>query len=323
MVKPIMCNNGSSDAAVIRPLLDWEEGIVISHGMCPRQVEDSYHMAQLALDEGVRNALACGAMFNYLAALDNFSWPDPIKSELNPDGEYKLAQLVRCVKGLHDATVAYGIPLISGKDSMKNDYYVNGKKYSINPTLLVTVVGKIQDVGDAVTIDFKEPGHSIYVLGKTVGALGGSEYYKLYGGVGNGMPKVDLEANIPLYSALAKATAAGLVSSAHDVSDGGLAVAFAECTMAHLRGGDLDLSLCARETDDVPALLFSEDPGRFIVSVAPENEKNFEKIMAGTPTKKVGRVRGDKRVIIRYESKMLVNQEALELKNIWRRGLEW
>jgi len=323
VVKPIMCNNSSSDAGVIRPILEWEEGLVISHGMCPRQVEDSYDMAQLSLDEAVRNAVASGAMFNYLAALDNFSWPDPIKSELNPDGEYKLAQLVRCVIGLHDAAVAYGIPLISGKDSMKNDYYVDGSKYSINPTLLVTVVGKIQDVEEAVTIDFKEPGDIVYVLGKTRGALGGSEYYKLYGGVGNGMPKVHLEENVPLYNALSKATAAGLVRSAHDVSDGGLAVAFAECSMAHLRGADLDLDLMAHETDKLNALLFSEDAGRFIVSVAPENESKFDKMMEGTATKKVGRVRGDKRVIIRYGEKTVINQDAAELKNTWRRGLKW
>ena len=323
VVKPIMCNNGTSDAAVIRPILDWSEGLVISHGMCPRQVEDSYHMAQLAVDEGVRNALATGGMFSYMACLDNFSWPDPIKSEKTPDGEYKLAQLVRCVKGLHDAAVAYGMPLISGKDSMKNDYYVNGKKYSIHPTLLVTVIGKIQDIEETVTVDFKEAGDSIYVLGTTTGALGGSEYYKLYGGVGNQMPKVDLEANIPLYSAFSKATAAGLVRSAHDISDGGLAVAFAECTMGRLKGGDLDLELCGRDTEEIAALLFSESPGRFLVSVKPDDEKKFEKAMSGTPTKKVGRVRGDKRVIVRYGEKPLVNQDALELKKIWREGLKW
>ncbi len=323
VVKPIMCNNSTSDAAVLRPILDWEEGLVISHGLCPRQVEDAYHMAQLSLDEAVRNALATGAMFGYMACLDNFSWPDPIKSENTPDGEYKLAQLVRCVKGLHDAAVAYGCPLISGKDSMKNEYTVNGQKYAINPTLLVTVIGKIQDVEEAVTANFKEPGDIVYVLGKTVGKLGGSEYYKLYGGVGNGMPTVDLDANIPLYAALSKATAAGLVSSAHDISDGGLAVALAECTMANLRGADLDLDLCEKETDDMNALLFSEDPGRFVVSVKPENETKFEKTMAGTVFRKVGRVRGDKRMVIRHGGKTVVNQDASDLKISWRRGLKW
>lgn len=323
VLKPIMCNNSTSDAAVLRPLLDWEEGLVISHGICPRQVEDSYHMAQLALDEAVRNAVAAGAMFGYLACLDNFSWPDPIKSEKTPDGEYKLAQLVRCVKGLHDAAVAYGCPLISGKDSMKNEYTVNGQKYAINPTLLVTVVGKIQDVEEAVTVNFKEPGDLVYVLGKTKGAMGGSEYFKLYGGVGNGMPTVDLQANIALYSALSKATASGLVSSAHDVSDGGLAVAFAECTMAGLRGADLELGHCEAETDDVYALLFSEDPGRFIVTIKPENEKKFEKAMAGTCFRKAGRVRGDKRMVIRQGGTAVINQDASDLKAAWRRGLKW
>ncbi len=323
VIKPIMCNNGTSDGAVLRPILDWSEGLVIGHGLCPKQIEDSYHMAQLALDEGVRNVLASGAMFSYLAALDNFSWPDPIKSEKNPDGEYKLAQLVRSVKGLYDGVVAYGIPLVSGKDSMKNDYYVKGKKYSINPTLLITVIGKIQDVDDAVTVDFKESGDIVYVLGSTVGALGGSEYYKLYGGVGNQMPKVDLEKNISMYSAFSKATASGLVRSAHDVSDGGLAIAFAECTMGQLKGADLDLKLCERETDDISALLFSEDPGRFIVTVKQEDKEKFESVMEGTDTKKVGRVRGDKRLVIRYGEKPVINQDIAELKKIWQEGLKW
>jgi phosphoribosylformylglycinamidine synthase II len=323
VIKPLMCGGGPCDSGVIRPDLDWEEGLVISHGACPKFVEDSYHMAQLALDEAVRNAVACGAMFSYLSCLDNFSWPDPIKGDKNPDGEYKLAQLVRCVKGMHDAAVAYGIPLISGKDSMKNDYYVKGKKYSVNPTLVVTVVGKIADVEEALSSEFKEPGDGIYLLGKTRGALGGSEYYKLFGGVGNGMPEVDLRGSAAIYAAFSKAASSGLVESAHDVSDGGLAVAVAECSIGRLRGADLDLSLCERETEDVAPLLFSEDGGRLVVSVKQENEAKFEKIMEGASARKVGRVRGDKRVVLRFGEKVVINQEAAELKARWRRGLKW
>ncbi|MFP3949615.1 MAG: phosphoribosylformylglycinamidine synthase subunit PurL [Candidatus Micrarchaeia archaeon] len=323
VIKPVMCGNGTSDGGVIRPLLDCQEGLVISHGICPRQVEDSYHMAQLAVDEAVRNAVASGAMFGYLAGLDNFSWPDPVKSEKNPDGDYKLAQLVRCAKGLHDAAVAYRIPLISGKDSMKNDYYSGGEKYSINPTLLVTIVGKIQDIEESVTCNFKNPGDSIYLLGKTRGALGGSEYYKAYGGVGNGMPKVDLEANSSLYNAVSKAAADGLLSSAHDVSDGGIAVALAECTMGGLRGADFEIREAESETEDERAFLFSEDPGRFIVSVSSENENRFRQIFSGLPAAKVGRVRGDKRMVIRKDGKMIVNQDVMEMKALWRRALKW
>lgn len=323
VVKPIMCGGGVTDSGVIRPILECGEGLVISHGICPKYTEDSYHMAQLTLDEGVRNALASGAMFGYLAGLDNFSWPDPVKSEKTPDGEYKLAQLVRCAKGLHDGALAYGIPLISGKDSMKNDYYSDGKKHSINPTLLVTIVGKIQDVEKAVTPDFKNPGDIIYVLGTTGGELGGSEYFRLYGGNGNGMPQAGLEENSALYSAFSKATAAGLVASAHDVSDGGIATALAECTMHRLMGGEIDLALCHSSTDEANALMFSEGPGRFIVSVRPENEERFEKIMGEARISKAGRVRGDRRVIIRQGSKTLVNLDASELRDAWEGGLKW
>lgn len=211
VIKPLMYNDAPADAGVIRPILGRKDGLAIAHGICPRYIEDAYWMAANAVDEGVRNAVAAGAKFGYLACLDNFSWPDPVKGPRNPDGDLKLAQLVRAARGMHDAAVAYGIPIISGKDSMKNDYYAGEEKYSINPTLLVTVVGRVDDITAAVSPDFKETGDLVYVLGTTRAELGGSEYNKLHGGVGEGMPHVDFRENAALYSALSKAIEKGVV----------------------------------------------------------------------------------------------------------------
>ncbi|MEW5996811.1 MAG: phosphoribosylformylglycinamidine synthase subunit PurL [Candidatus Micrarchaeota archaeon] len=322
-IKPLMYNDAPSDAGVIRPILERKDGIVVAHGICPRYIEDAYWMAANAVDEAVRNAAAAGAKFGYLACLDNFSWPDPVKGPRNPDGDFKLAQLVRAARGMHDAAVAYGIPIISGKDSMKNDYFAGEEKYSINPTLLVTVVGRIDDVSSAVSSDFKETGDLVYLLGTTRDEMGGSEYNKLHGGVGGGMPRVDFKENAPLYAALSRALEKGLVKSAHDVSDGGVAAAFAECAMGGAVGAELDLSLAARETDDEVALLFSESAGRFIVSVAEKDAFRFEKMMFGTKTRKVGRVRGDKRVVLRYRDNTLVNEDVFALRDIWNGGLKW
>jgi len=322
-IKPLMAFSGPADAGVVRPMLEKNEGIVIAHGICPRYVEDAYHMAACAVDEAVRNAVAVGARFGYLACLDNYSWPDPLKSEKNPDGEYKLAQLVRAARGMHDVAVEYGVPIISGKDSMKNDYYSEGEKYSVNPTLLVTVVGKIDDVGKAVSQDFKESGDAIYVLGTTRKEMGGSEYCKLCGGVGPGMPEVRVKENAALYLALSKAIEKGLVRSCHDVSDGGLAVAFAECAISGEAGAEMDISKVARETEEGRALLFSESAGRFVVSVRERDGANFELAMKGAVCRKAGRVRGDSRVIIKRGDEFLINDNFGDLAQAWKKGVNW
>ncbi len=320
MIKPV--GGGINDAGIIRADLAGAEGIVIAHGICPRIVQDSYNMAMLAFDEAVRNALAAGGRIGYMAALDNFSWPDPIKSDKNPDGEYKLAQLVRACLGVYEASTGYKIPLVSGKDSMKNDYYADNKKYSILPTLLITVIAKIDDVHKALTSNFKAAGDYIYVLGKTSDELGGSEYYKLFNGQGNQEPKVDLEENFQLYRALGEAIEKGMVASAHDISDGGLAVAFAECTIASQFGADMNLASLPRKTEKEDVALFSETPGRFVVSVKEENKAEFERIMDGMPCALSGRVRGDKRFIVRsFNGEIIINENVEELQNAWGKGV--
>jgi phosphoribosylformylglycinamidine synthase len=153
VVKPLT-GDGPSDAAVIRPLLDSMEGVVVANGICPRYGDiDTYHMTACAIDEAVRNHICVGGSFDHLAGLDNFCWCDPVKSEKNPDGEFKLAQLVRANRALYDYTKAYGVPCISGKDSMKNDYIIGSRKISIPPTVLFSTIGKIEDVRKAVTME--------------------------------------------------------------------------------------------------------------------------------------------------------------------------
>jgi len=231
VVKPFTgaADDGPSDAAVHRPLLDSFEGVVVSHGICPRYSDiDTYHMMANAIDEGLRNYVAVGGSLDLVAGLDNFCWCDPVQSEKTPDGEYKMAQLVRANKALYDYCVAFGIPLISGKDSMKNDFFDGVTKISIPPTVLFSVIGKMDDVRKAVTMDAKRPGDIVYLLGRTAFELGGSEYYAAKGCVGNRVPLVDAEKALQRYRAYSEAVDKGLVASCHDLSDGGLAVALAE-----------------------------------------------------------------------------------------------
>jgi phosphoribosylformylglycinamidine synthase II len=319
VVKPIM--TGPSDAAVIRPAYNSDEGLVIAHGICPRYAQDGYAMATLAFDEAVRNAIAAGAMFGYMACLDNFSWPDPVKSAKTPDGEHKLGTLVRACIGMYECSTGYNIPMISGKDSMKNDYYSGHAKYSILPTLLVTVVGKINSIHRAMTSEMKKPGDIIYMLGTTHNELGGSEYNKLFGAIGNDPPTLHPDEHIPIYKALSQAISEGVVASAHDVSEGGLAVAFAESASAFGLGAELDLSLISSTTEKYDAMLFGESPGRFIVSVSPENAAKFEQLMAGTMCKKAGRVRGDRRFIIKKGEAMVINEPVEDFWKAYNKGV--
>ena len=122
-----------TDGAVIRPRLDSWRGVTVTHGICPRRGDaDTYDMAVAAVDEAVRAHVALGGDPERMAALDNFCWPDPVLSDATPDGPYKMAQLVRACRGLADACTAYGLPLVSGKDSMKNDA-VPGRAQGLHP----------------------------------------------------------------------------------------------------------------------------------------------------------------------------------------------
>ncbi|MDY7001961.1 MAG: AIR synthase-related protein, partial [Thermodesulfobacteriota bacterium] len=136
-VKPLVgaLRDGPSDAGVLRPLLDKDLGVVVSHGICPKySALDTYWMMASCLDEAVRNAVAVGGNPHHMAGVDNFCWCDPVQSEKTPDGRYTLAQLVRANQALAHFCLAYGVPCVSGKDSMKNDYTDGQIKISIPPT---------------------------------------------------------------------------------------------------------------------------------------------------------------------------------------------
>ncbi|MDF1577117.1 MAG: AIR synthase-related protein, partial [Desulfobulbales bacterium] len=328
VVKPLtgIANDGPSDAAVIRPLLDSFEGLVIAHGICPRYSDiDSYHMVACAFDEAVRNAVAVGAGLKIMAGLDNFCWCDPILSEKTPDGPYKLAQLVRANQALAHYARTYGVPCISGKDSMKNDYQVGGTKISIPPTLLFSVVAKIDDVRKAVTMDAKKAGDLVYLLGATYPELGASEYAAQLGAIGNRVPKVNGEKAIARYRALSKAIAAGLVASCHDCSDGGLGVALAETAFAGGLGMEIDLrKVIAEEIDRDDVLLFSESQSRLLVTVAVDKAAAFEKALAGTILARIGEVTGKQTLTATGLNGATVLSEPLAgLKSAWQKTLDF
>ena len=328
VIKPLVGvqNDGPSDAAIIRPLLDSMEGVVVAHGICPRYSDiDAYHMTACAIDEAIRNAVAVGADLDHLAGLDNFCWCDPVQSEKTPDGEYKLAQLVRANMAIYDYTTAYGVPCISGKDSMKNDYQIGPTKISIPPTILYSVIGRIKNVNKAVTMDAKRPGDIVYIIGETRDEVGGSEWLAQQKMIGNHVPKVDAAKALKTYRTLHQAMQEGLIASCHDCSDGGLAVALAESAMAGGLGIDIDLKRVpyqGQKRNDY--ILFSETASRFIITIDPAAKNRFEKIMAGNIISEIGSVTADSFFqVTGLNGKRIIKEKINRLKEAWQKPLNF
>lgn len=328
VIKPLVGeqNDGPSDAGIVRPILDSMEGVVVAHGICPRYSDiDTYHMTACAIDEAVRNAVAVGVDLDHLAGLDNFCWCDPVQSAKTPDGEYKLAQLVRANQAIYDYTTAYGVPCISGKDSMKNDYSIGQTKISVPPTILFSVIGKIKDVRKAVTMDAKCPQDLVYILGETRDELGGSEWFAGNNCIGNKVPQVDAGKAMKLYRALGKATGAGLIASCHDCSDGGLGVALAETAFAGGLGMNIDLrDIPYRGKKRNDYILFSETASRFIVTIHPRNKSRFEKVMTGNVLREIGFVAADGLLqITGLSGNLVVKEKISNLKALWQKPLNF
>ncbi len=329
VIKPLVGkdNDGPSDAAILRPLLDSMEGVIVANGICPRYSDiDTYHMTACAIDEAIRNVIAVGGSLGHIAGLDNFCWPDPVLAPGTPDGPYKLAQLVRANQALYDYCTAYGVPCISGKDSMKNDYHVGDTKISVPPTLLFSVLARMPDVRRAVTMDVKRSGDLIFVLGKTRAELGGSEYYALHGAIGNRVPQVNAARASALYTALSQAMQRGLVSACHDCSDGGFGVAAAEMAFAGGLGMHLDLRAMPREPDITrdDTLLYAETASRFVVTVPPQHRQAFCEALPGCAIGEVGYVLDTSQfVVLGLQGDVVINSDVMQLKEAWQRPLRW
>jgi phosphoribosylformylglycinamidine synthase len=326
VIKPLVGaqNDGPGDAAVIRPLLGRKEGVAVSNGINPFYGDiDTYHMVACVVDEAIRNIIAVGGRLGQIAGLDNFCWPDPIVSEKTPDGEYKLAQLVRAARALYDYTTAFGLPCISGKDSMKNDYKVGKYRISVPATLLFSAMGKIDDVEKCVTMDAKAPGDLVYVLGITRNEMGGSQYFAMHGSVGNSVPKVFADRAVTLYNALSAAIEEGLLRSCHDCSDGGLGVALAETAFAGGYGMEINLdAVPVGDLDRDDFVLFSESQSRFVVTVAPSKREEFENALSGNTFALIGVITERPRFeVTGLTGGKVIVSDSNELKEAWQKPL--
>ncbi len=297
VVKPFVGSQADvpSDATVLRVNYESDRGAVLAEGINPWYSDiDTYAMTTSVIDEAVRRVIAVGGDLDRIAILDNFCWPDPVESEKTPDGAYKMAQLVRSCKALYDLTTLYKTPAVSGKDSCKNDSTRGGKKISIPPTLLISSVGQMADVSQAITMPFKAAGDLIYVIGETKAELGASSYYRWLAeqqgtpeAMGGQVPEVNGEQALAIYRAMNGATKQGLLQSATTPTKGGLALALALATVGSGQGAEVDLSAVSQ---GAVTALFSESNSRFVVSVKPDDVAAFEALFAGLPLTPIGRV---------------------------------
>lgn len=323
-VKPLVgpeCD-GPGDAAVVRPRRDSYRGLVISNGMNPYYGDfDTYHMASSAIDEAVRNAVAVGADPERIAILDNFCWGYTDRAET-------LGSLVRAAIACKDLALSLKTPFISGKDSLNNEFTFvgddgNKQTIAIPASLLISAMGQVEDVRNCVTMDAKEVGNHVYLVGVTRKELGGSHFLKVRGIAGGSVPVVDLETQKPTFKAIHKAISAGAVRACHDLSEGGLAVAVAEMAFTGGLGIDLELETNVLGGLSAPEFLFSESNTRFLVEVAPEHVAQFEAALAGVACHRVGSVVGGARLRIRLGGEVLIDAALATLKQAWQEPLNW
>ena len=320
--------DGPGDAGVIAPIHGDPHGLVISCGIAPRYSDiDAGAMAAASIDEAVRNAVCVGLDVDKMAGLDNFCWPDPIESTKTPDGRFKLAQLVRANRELERVCRAYRLPCVSGKDSMKNDYGTGPDKISIPPTLLFSLFGDHPDVRKSATSDFKFDGDKIYLVGESKQELGASELAFMMTengqakGVGGHVPLLPHpEQNLATYRALSQSIRAGLVRTAHDCSEGGLAVALAEMCIGGRTGASVDID--GTGSGDVWGRLWGESLGRIIVAVSPEHEDAFLSAMKGHPTTVLGTVSTSSSLIITDGDDELVDLDVATMAGLWKGTLD-
>jgi phosphoribosylformylglycinamidine synthase len=313
VVKPLcgIRHDGPSDGAVIKPLAgQTNHAFVLSNGLNPEYGKlDPYQMTWLVIDEAFRNAVACGADPSRIAILDNFCWGDPTRPEI-------MGDLVQSAQACLDAAQHYEAPFISGKDSFNNEYLgSDGKVHAIPPTLLISALAVMPDWQQALTMDFKQPGSLIYLIGDFAPVFGGSHFNLIHStqAIEEGLPSCS-KANPVFYKAFYKAVQEKLVSACHDLSEGGLAVSIAEMCMAGRLGARVEL----QNDEESLRVVFGETAGCLLVEISPEWQSRFESLMADFPIRVLGITKSHPNLHITQSGKTLMNASITDLLSAWK-----
>ena len=318
VIKPLVGKyDGPSDGAVLRPRLDSNRGLAIACGLAPDLADiDPYWMAVAAIDEALRNIVCVGGNPERTAILDNFCWP-------RVDDPRGMGALVRACQACYDAAKAYGLPFISGKDSLNNEFAMNeadaamlgdllsrriggqagsagmatflrDNRLPIPHTLLISAISLIDDVATCVTMDFKQERAPLYLVGQPSSFTVGEP---------DGRPAFDLSVAAATHRVVARMICERLVRSVHDVSDGGLLAACAEMSMAGglacavdgLRrwnnatsGRDRSPRLQGGAGEDEFRFYFEPSPALYVVEVANDRRDEFVRLANSVPSLCIG-----------------------------------
>ncbi len=322
VIKPLVgpCADGPGDACVITPILGSHKGLAVACGLNPKYGDiDTYHSVASAMDEALRNITAVGGSLEHTAILDNYCWGNTRRPE-------QLGTLVRASLACYDFATSFGVPFVSGKDSLNNEFNTGDEVISIPPTLLISAMCVMDDVRKAVTMDLKAPGNRLYLVGETRAELGGSHYLDLFGLKGMTVPTVQPEMARRTMQGVHNAIQKGLVRSCHDLSEGGLAVAAAEMAFAGCIGAELDLARVPFGGDAEhkldPVVLFSESNSRFLVEVARDDAEEFERAVGEIALACIGRTcTADTLVIRGLQGAEAVSTTLAEAREAWKTPL--
>ncbi len=306
----VVGSEGPGDAAVLKPVHTSDRGLALCSDINPRYTElDPYWGSAAAMDEVVRNLAAVGARVS--SVCDNLNFGNPEKPE-------RMRDLYDSTRGLGDWARVLEVPFSSGNVSLYNET----PQGPIPPTPTIMGVGILSHFRHATTLDFKEAENEIYLLGSTKNELGGSAYLDHLGVSGGRVPQSNAENLKASAEALVAAIEAGWVRAAHDLSEGGLAVALAEMCFAGGLGATIDLDHVDGDLrGDIK--LFSESTTRWLVEVPDEYHQAFERHMlsAGVTATNIGHVVSDDRLKVTNGVSKLIDAKPSELREIWANAL--
>lgn len=307
MVRTSTLVGPGSDAAVIR-IRGTNKALALTADCNSRYAYlDPFAGGKIAVAEAARNIVCSGG--EPLAITDGLNFGSPEKPEI-------YWQFRQAVAGISEACRVLGTPVTGGNVSFYNES--NGE--GIYPTPVIGMVGLLADATKYCTSSFKAAGDLIVLLGDSADELGGSEYLALiHGRVQGKPPALDLAKEKALHHVVRTAIQQGLVRSAHDLSEGGLAVAVAECTFENQLGAVVEVEKGVLRTD---SLLFGESQSRVVLSLAPDKLSALQALAEeeNVPLHVIGRTGGD-RLQIFIDGNQYVDQTVAQLRTVWQEGI--